>query len=77
MPATEQLIKTNGNFKAYLTNPTISRDAKVEMVSTAFDAKSKTSAITKNLLVTMAGNARLGDAEKVSSKPVVFVVILE
>lgn len=62
-----QLISSNANFKAYLTNPTISRGSKVDMVSKAFDAKSKTSAVTKNLLVTMAGNARLGDTEKVSA----------
>lgn len=36
------------------------------MVDKAFDAKSKTSSVTKNLLLTMAGNARLGDTEKVS-----------
>lgn len=35
------------------------------MVDKAFDAKSKTSSVTKNLLLTMAGNARLGDTEKV------------
>lgn len=58
-------MKTNANFKAYLTNPTITRSDKVTMIDNAFDAKSNTSPVTKNLLVTMAGNARLGDAEKV------------
>lgn len=60
-----QIIRTNANFKAYLTNPTISRGAKVDMIDQAFDAKSKTSSVSKNLLLTMAGNARLGDTEKV------------
>jgi len=35
-------------------------------VDKAFDAKSKTSAVTKNLLLTMAGNNRLGEVEKVT-----------
>lgn len=62
-----QIIKTNANFKAFLTNPTITRSEKVTLLDNAFDPGSKTSSVTKNLLVTMAGNARLGDAEKVSS----------
>ena len=61
-----KLITSNVNFKAYLTNPTVSRSAKVDMVDKAFDAKSKTSAVTKNLLLTMAGNNRLGVADKVT-----------
>eukprot|EP00903_Cladosiphon_okamuranus_P006571 g6419.t1 len=65
LDAFQHVINTNANFKAYLTNPTVSRSAKVEMVDKAFDAKSKTSSVTKNLLLTMAGNARLGDTEKV------------
>lgn len=64
-PPSRQLITSNVNFKAYLTNPTITRGAKVDMVDKAFDAKSKTSAVTKNLLLTMAGNNRLGEVEKV------------
>jgi len=65
LDAFQNIIRTNANFKAYLTNPTVSRSAKVDMVDKAFDAKSKTSSVTKNLLLTMAGNARLGDTEKV------------
>ncbi|CBJ29188.1 ATP synthase O subunit, mitochondrial precursor [Ectocarpus siliculosus] len=65
LDAFQHIIRNNANFKAYLTNPTVSRSAKVEMVDKAFDAKSKTSSVTKNLLLAMAGNARLADAEKV------------
>eukprot|EP00904_Undaria_pinnatifida_P010619 jgi/Undpi1/6688/HiC_scaffold_20.g09167.m1 len=65
LDAFQHIIRTNVNFKAYLTNPTISRGAKVDMIDKAFDVKSKTSSVTKNLLLTMAGNARLGDTEKV------------
>lgn len=61
----KQIVNTNANFKAYLTNPTVSRGAKVNMVDQAFDANSKTSTVSKNLLLTMAGNARLGDTGKV------------
>ncbi|CAN0521885.1 unnamed protein product, partial [Laminaria digitata] len=65
LDAFQHIIRTNANFKAYLTNPTISRGAKVDMIDKAFDVKSKTSSVSKNLLLTMAGNARLGDTEKV------------
>lgn len=65
LDAFKHIIKTNANFKAYLTNPTITRSDKVTMIDNAFDPKSNTSSVTKNLLVTMAGNARLGDTEKV------------
>lgn len=65
LDAFQHLITSNVNFKAYLTNPTVSRSAKVDMVDKAFDAKSKTSAVTKNLLLTMAGNNRLGESDKV------------
>ncbi|CAM9546681.1 unnamed protein product [Sphacelaria rigidula] len=65
LDAFQHIIKTNANFKAFLTNPTITRSEKVTLLDNAFDPGSKTSSVTKNLLVTMAGNARLGDAEKV------------
>lgn len=63
-----QLMKNSTGFRAYLTNPTISRGDKVKIIDKAFDAKSKTSAVTKNLLLTMAANARLRDADKVRER---------
>ncbi|CAN0043402.1 unnamed protein product [Discosporangium mesarthrocarpum] len=63
--AFEEVMKKNASFAAFLGNPTVSRGEKVGMVEHLFDAKSKTCDITKNLLMAMAGNARLDEAPKV------------
>ena len=50
-------------FGEFLANPLISRDAKTKYVM----GLDKICDITRNLLVTMAGNARLGELPKVAS----------
>jgi F-type H+-transporting ATPase subunit O len=50
-------------FASFLENPLISRDAKTKYVS-GFD---KLSPITRNLLITLAGNARLAELPKVAA----------
>jgi len=58
----ESTAQTSKQFAQFLENPLISREAKTSYVSSL----DKLSPITKNLLVTMAGNARLGDLPKVA-----------
>jgi F-type H+-transporting ATPase subunit O len=53
-----------GAWKTLLENPLIARQAKVDACATLDD---KLSPVTRNLLVTMAGNARLADLPKVVS----------
>uniref|UniRef100_A0A7S3L5B2 ATP synthase subunit O, mitochondrial n=1 Tax=Amphora coffeiformis TaxID=265554 RepID=A0A7S3L5B2_9STRA len=55
--------KTSKQFSMFLENPMISRDDKTAYVS----GLDKISPITKNLLITMAGNARLADLPKVAT----------
>jgi F-type H+-transporting ATPase subunit O len=55
--------KTSKQFATFLENPMISRDDKTAFVSSL----DKISDITKNLLVTMAGNARLNELPKVAA----------
>lgn len=55
--------QTSPQFSAFLKDPLISRDDKTKYVS----GLDKLSPITRNLLVTMAGNARLGDLPKVAT----------
>ncbi|KAL7558887.1 hypothetical protein ACA910_019423 [Epithemia clementina (nom. ined.)] len=55
--------KQSKQFGAFLANPMISRDAKTACVQ----GMDKLSDITRNLLVTMAGNARLSELPKVAS----------
>ena len=50
-------------FAQFLENPLISRDAKTKAV----ESLDKVSPTTRNLLVTMAGNARLNELPKVAS----------
>lgn len=58
-----QSSQTSASFKAFLENPMIPRETKAQYV-TGLD---KLSPITKNLLETMAGNARLAELPKVAS----------
>lgn len=55
--------KKSVSFSQFLENPLISRDAKTKAVE-SFD---KVSPTTRNLLVTLAGNARLSELPKVAS----------
>lgn len=55
--------KSSKQFGTFLENPMISRDDKTAYVS----GLEKISGITKNLLVTMAGNARLAELPKVAT----------
>jgi F-type H+-transporting ATPase subunit O len=50
-------------FAAFLENPMISRDEKTKYVA----SMDKLSPITRNLLITMAGNARLNELPKVAT----------
>ncbi|GKY97787.1 hypothetical protein MPSEU_000736900 [Mayamaea pseudoterrestris] len=54
--------QSSKQFASFLENPLISRDAKTKYVS-GFD---QLSPITRNLLVTLAGNARLAELPKVA-----------
>jgi F-type H+-transporting ATPase subunit O len=59
------LLKTSAEskqFSMFLENPMISRDVKTKYVSSL----DKLSPLTRNLLVTMAGNARLNELPKVA-----------
>lgn len=58
------VINSNAEFATYLSNPTISRTSKVELIESIFDGK-KTEPISKNLFATMAANARLADTGRV------------
>lgn len=55
--------QSSKQFASFLENPLISREAKINYVS-GFD---QLSPITRNLLVTLAGNARLSELPKVAS----------
>jgi len=58
------LTATNSEtFKAFLDNPLISRDAKEKTVNDMLG--DKVSNITLNLMLTLAGNARLADTPKI------------
>ena len=65
--ATMQVMTKNGPFAGFLANPTVGREAKVEAIEKMFDGP-KTSPVTKNLMVTMASNNRIGEADKVRSR---------
>lgn len=56
---------TSAKFRQFLENPLISRDDKTQLVVQMSDQKFTN--ITRNLLVTMAGNARLSELPKVAS----------
>jgi F-type H+-transporting ATPase subunit O len=58
-----QSSQASAAFAEFLENPLISRDDKTKYVETL----DKLSPITRNLLVTMAGNARLADLPKVAT----------
>jgi len=59
-----KLTATNSEtFKAFLDNPLISRDAKEKTVNDMLG--DKVSNITLNLMLTLAGNARLADTPKI------------
>merc|ERR1719491_587172 len=51
-------------FKSFLENPLISRDKKEKRVKEMFEGK--VSIVTLNLMMVLAGNARLADAPKIS-----------
>ena len=51
-------------FKGFLENPLISRDSKEKSVKDMLGKK--TSSVTLNLMLTLAGNARLAEASKIS-----------
>ena len=55
--------ESSKSFGAFLANPMISRETKTAFVNSL----DKVSDITRSLLVTMAGNARLGELPKVAS----------
>jgi len=55
--------ETSKQFASLMENPLISRDVKTKYV----EGLDKVGDITRNLLVTMAGNARLADLPKVAS----------
>merc|ERR1719469_458112 len=51
-------------FKSFLENPLISRDKKEKRIKEMFEGK--VSIVTLNLMMVLAGNARLADAPKIS-----------
>lgn len=60
----KEVMTKNSGFSSYISNPTVSREAKVDTISKMFDGP-KTSSVTKNLMLTMASNNRIGEATKV------------
>merc|ERR1719384_286966 len=60
-----KLTATNSAaFRSFLENPLISRDDKEKGVEDMF--KGKVSNVTLNLMMTLAGNARLSDTSKIA-----------
>ncbi len=60
-----KLTATNSAaFKSFLENPLISRDDKEKTVADMF--KGKVSTVTMNLMLTLAGNAKLAEAPKIA-----------
>eukprot|EP01083_Nonionella_stella_P024041 66502_1 len=60
-----KLTATNSPaFSSFLENPLISRDEKEKMVSELMEGK--VNSVTLNLMLTLAGNARLSDAPKIA-----------
>jgi F-type H+-transporting ATPase subunit O len=59
----DKTSKTSKPFAQFLENPLISRNEKTAYV----ESLDKLSPVTRNLLVTMAGNARLKDLGKITS----------
>ncbi len=51
-------------FKSFLDNPLISRDDKEKGIAEMFEGK--VSVVTLNLMMTLAGNARLAEAPKIA-----------
>ena len=54
--AFKAVMEKNAGFWDYLSNLTVSRDAKVSAIDKVFEGD-KTQAVTKNLMMTMAANA--------------------
>lgn len=52
-------------FKSFLDNPLISRDEKEKTIQSLFGSSSKVSNVTLNLMLTLAGNARLNETTKI------------
>lgn len=52
-------------FKSFLDNPLISRDEKEKTIQSLFGS-AKVSNVTLNLMMTLAGNARLNEAPKIA-----------
>jgi len=64
LAAVKLTAKNSPTFQSFLDNPLIARDKKESMVTDMF--KGKVSNITLNLMLTLAGNARLAEASKIS-----------
>jgi len=64
LAAVKLTAKNSPTFQSFLDNPLIARDKKETMVADMF--KGKVSNITLNLMLTLAGNARLAEASKIS-----------
>mmetsp|Transcript_30401 Transcript_30401/g.97004 ORF Transcript_30401/g.97004 Transcript_30401/m.97004 type:complete len:209 (-) Transcript_30401:25-651(-) len=65
MESIAAVLQKNAAFAATLSNPTVGREAKVAYLDGILGTKY--SPITKNLLLTMASNARLDELEKVAA----------
>jgi len=59
------VVASKPEFREFLANPTVSRQLKVDAVEKLFDGP-KTSMVSKNLFMAMAGNARMADCDKVA-----------
>lgn len=64
MAAVANVLSKNASFAAYLGNPTVAREDKVAYLDGVLG--DRISSVTKNLLLTMASNARLEDLDKVA-----------
>lgn len=66
LTAIMNMMKTNKDFGAFMTNPTVARSAKTQQLGEILDEKTF-SFMTRNLFLTMSANGRIGDIEKVVS----------
>lgn len=53
-------------FKLFLSNPTVTRQQKVDTIEAIFNGK-KSSKVVLNLMTTLAGNARLDETSNVTN----------
>lgn len=64
LSAFNKILQEKADFAQYLTNPTISRNVKSDLVANLVGDEKKVSFITRNLFLTLAANNRLAETSK-------------